>query len=156
MSNSAHLMIGEVAARAGVAPSAIRYYERAGLLQPQSRVGGRRIYDDGVLETLSLIGLAQDAGFTIAETKVLLHGFERATPASQRWRTLAQRKLKEIRERVERAERMRGLLERLLQCECETLGQCVRSRRAALALATTVETPAQRRLPATPPRRSTS
>jgi MerR family transcriptional regulator, redox-sensitive transcriptional activator SoxR len=127
--------IGEVAARAGVAASAVRYYERAGLLRAPKRISGRRTYDDSVFETLALIELAQGAGFTVAETKVLLHGFERSTPASQRWRSLARTKLEEITQRIERAERMREVLERLLRCQCESLGHCVRSRKAAMALA---------------------
>jgi MerR family transcriptional regulator, redox-sensitive transcriptional activator SoxR len=129
--------IGEVAARAGVAASAVRYYERAGLLRAPKRVSGRRTYDETVFETLALIELAQSAGFTVAETKVLLHGFEGTTPASQRWRSLARTKLGEITQRIERAERMRDVLERLLRCQCDSLGQCVRSRKAAMALAAT-------------------
>jgi MerR family transcriptional regulator, redox-sensitive transcriptional activator SoxR len=129
--------IGEVAARAGVAASAVRYYERAGLLRAPKRVSGRRTYDETVFETLALIELAQSAGFTVAETKVLLHGFEGTTPASQRWRSLARTKLGEITQRIERAERMRDVLERLLRCQCDSLGQCVWSRKAAMALAAT-------------------
>jgi MerR family transcriptional regulator, redox-sensitive transcriptional activator SoxR len=129
--------IGEVAARAGVAASAVRYYERAGLLRAPKRVSGRRTYDETVFETLALIELAQSAGFTVAETKVLLHGFEGTTPASRRWRSLARTKLGEITQRIERAERMRDVLERLLRCQCDSLGQCVRSRKAAMALAAT-------------------
>jgi MerR family transcriptional regulator, redox-sensitive transcriptional activator SoxR len=129
--------IGEVAARAGIAASAVRYYERAGLLRAPKRVSGQRAYDETVFETLALIELAQGAGFTVAETKVLLHGFESTTPASQRWRSLARTKLEEITRRIDRAQRMREVLERLLRCQCDSLGQCVRSRKAAMALAAT-------------------
>ena len=135
MANEMMFAIGEVAARAGVAASAIRYYERAGLLRAPKRVSQRRAYDETVFETLALIELAQDAGFTVAETRVLLHGFEGSTPASQRWRSLARVKRQEIVQRIERAERMRAVLDRLLRCECESLAQCVRSRKAAMALA---------------------
>jgi MerR family transcriptional regulator, redox-sensitive transcriptional activator SoxR len=135
MSNSGHLTIGEVAGTAGLRPSAVRYYEEAGLLRPTARVRGRRVYDDDVFESLALIALAQDAGFTIAEIKVLLGGFDKATPASQRWRSLARRKLDETKIRIERAERMRDLLERLMRCQCSTLGECVRWRRAAMSAA---------------------
>jgi DNA-binding transcriptional MerR regulator len=124
--------IGEVAWRAGINTSAIRYYERIGLLRLPRRVAKRRVYDASVFESLALVALAQDAGFRTAEIKLLLHGFERATPASQRWQALARGKLAEIAERIERAEQMRDLLERLLRCQCETLGQCVRRRVAAM------------------------
>ncbi len=135
MANETMFAIGEVAARAGVAASAVRYYERAGLVRAPKRVSGRRVYDATVFETLALIELAQGAGFTVVEIKVLLHGFEGSTTASQRWRSLARTKLEEITQRIERAQRMRDVLERLLRCQCESLGQCVRSRKAAMALA---------------------
>jgi MerR family redox-sensitive transcriptional activator SoxR len=135
MPNETMYSIGEVSARAGIAASAIRYYERAGLLRAPKRVSGWRAYDETVFETLALIELAQSAGFTVAETKVLLHGFEHSTPASQRWRSLARAKLEEISERIERTQRMRDALECLLRCQCESLGQCVRSRKAAMTLA---------------------
>jgi MerR family redox-sensitive transcriptional activator SoxR len=135
MSNHSGLSIGEVAERAGVATSAIRYYERVGLLRAPSRESGRRVYDEEVFESLALIALARDAGFSVAETNALMHGFDRATPAGPRWRALAGRKLEEIAERIERAERMRVLIERLMRCQCHTLGECVRSRKAAMAAA---------------------
>lgn len=135
------LAIGEVAARAGCAPSAIRFYERTGLLPPPRRAGGKRLYDRTVFEYLALIQLAQDAGFTIADTKALMHGFAQATPASRRWRVLAEKKLAEIQERIARAQQMQAVLHCLLRCECETLSQCVESRSTAMALAERVSQP---------------
>lgn len=133
MGPTEELSIGEVARRAGLRASALRYYERSGLFRPRRRVGGRRVYDASVFESLALIQLARDAGFTIRETKWLLHGFDRHMPASARWQSLARPKLAEVRTRIDRAERMRDLLERLLRCRCETLGDCVRKRVARLA-----------------------
>jgi len=127
------ISIGEVARRTGLRTSALRYYERSGLLRATRRVGGRRVYDASVFESLGLVQLARDAGFTIRETKWLLDGFDRHTPASTRWQALARPKLAEVRGRIERAERMRDLLERLTRCRCETLGDCVRKRVARLA-----------------------
>jgi MerR family transcriptional regulator, redox-sensitive transcriptional activator SoxR len=62
-------------------------------------------------------------------------GFEKSTPASARWQTMARRKLVDVTERIERAQRMKEVLERLLRCRCETLGQCVRARTEALIAA---------------------
>ncbi len=132
MDHASGLPIGEVARIARINTSAIRYYEDAGLLHPPRRVSGRRMYDRSVFESLALIQLAHDAGFTMREIKTLLNGFDRATPASARWQALAKRKLEEIEERIARAEEMRELLARLLRCQCETLGQCVRRRTAAM------------------------
>ena len=83
------LFIGDVARRAGVQASALRFYERAGIMRPPRRAGGRRVYDASVFESLALIQLARDAGFTIRETKWLLDGFDRHTPASARWQSRA-------------------------------------------------------------------
>jgi len=58
--------IGELARRTGVATSALRYYERMGLLSPAERVGQRRHYLPSSAERVALIRLCQDAGFTLA------------------------------------------------------------------------------------------
>src|SRR4026207_289121 len=65
------LTIGEVAHRAGVAPSAIRYYESLGLLPAPPRLHGERRYADDVFTTLGFIAVAQAAGFTLREVEVL-------------------------------------------------------------------------------------
>jgi MerR family redox-sensitive transcriptional activator SoxR len=126
------LSIGVIAQRTGLRVSAIRYYEGAGLIEPARRISGRRVYDRGVFESIALVRLAQEAGFTVAEIRELLSGFASATPASTRWQALARRKLIEVHDRIERAQRMKELLERLLRCRCETLGQCVQKRVAKI------------------------
>ena len=67
------LAIGEVARRAGIRPSALRYYESISLLPQPKRVGGRRRYDESTVLMLKVIQLAQQAGFTVAEIQTLLH-----------------------------------------------------------------------------------
>lgn len=124
------LSIGDLARQAGVRPSALRYYESVGLLAPPMRVSGRRVYEAGALDVLRLIQLAKGAGFSVAEIRKLLNGFDRTTPASARWQTMAGRKLEDVNALIERAERMRDLLEKLLTCRCVQLAECVRPRRA--------------------------
>src|SRR4051812_3286731 len=68
------LTIGDVARRAGVATSSIRYYERIGLLPKPERSGGQRRYHADVLGKLGFIGVAQSAGFKLREIKELLDG----------------------------------------------------------------------------------
>jgi MerR family redox-sensitive transcriptional activator SoxR len=126
-----YLSIGAIAREAGLQPSAIRYYERVGLLMPPSRVHGRRRYDRRVLQRLAVIGIAQQAGFTIAEIKTLLHGFEAGTPAAARWRSLAERKLPEIDALIARAHEMRRIIEASLQCGSLSLEDCAVRTRAA-------------------------
>ncbi len=120
----AELPIGEVARRAGVAASALRYYEDAGLLPRADRKGGRRVYPEAILQRLALIHLAKEAGFTVAEIRRLLSGFARKTPPGQRWRTLAEMKLEELDRRIEEAQRMKAVLQTVTRCHCPTLDDC--------------------------------
>ena len=82
----AEFRIGEVAARSGIAASAIRYYESEGLLATPDRRNGWRVYDESILDQLRLIELAKAAGFSVAEIKRLGSGFSRRTPPGERWR----------------------------------------------------------------------
>jgi MerR family redox-sensitive transcriptional activator SoxR len=118
------LSIGEVAARAGLRTSAIRYYERAGLLPAPERRAGRRRYDAGVLDLLRAIEVSKQAGFTLAEIRRLLAGFDAATPPSERWRQLAEAKIEELDLLAERIDGMRALLRRGLECGCLRLEDC--------------------------------
>jgi DNA-binding transcriptional MerR regulator len=59
------MTIGDVARRAGVRSSAIRFYERSGVLPPARRASGQRRYDKAVVKQLAVVTLAREAGFTI-------------------------------------------------------------------------------------------
>ena len=120
------LTIGEVARRAGVRASAIRYYEEAGLLEEPERVGGKRRYDEEALRRLALIGGAKRAGFTLSEIRTLLHGFPAGTGAAQRWHALASEKLIEVNEAIAQLRQTRELLEEALRCEFASLDECAR------------------------------
>jgi len=121
---STDLSIGEVARRARIEPSAIRYYEGLGLLPVPRRAGGQRRYDASILDWLGLIALAREGGFTLAEIGELLAGFEPGTKPAERWAALAARKLTEIDAMVARAERMRAVLRVALDCGCFRLEDC--------------------------------
>jgi MerR family redox-sensitive transcriptional activator SoxR len=118
------LTIGEVARRAGVRTSALRYYESIGLLSAPQRVNGRRRYDPSTVQLLGVIQLAQQAGFTIAEIQTLFHGFAAETPPAERWRPLVEHKLGEIEALIARAQQMKRILETLLGCGCLRLEEC--------------------------------
>lgn len=124
------LSIGDLARQAGVRPSTLRYYESVGLLTPPTRVNGRRMYDASAADVLRLIHLAKGAGFSVAEIRKLLNGFDRTTPASARWQAMASRKLDDVNAVIERAEHMRDLLKKLLTCKCVQLAECVTPKRA--------------------------
>ncbi|MEO5950865.1 MAG: MerR family transcriptional regulator [Chloroflexia bacterium] len=119
------LTIGEVASKAGLRTSALRYYESVGLLAPPSRVSGQRRYDAEVLRHLLVIQVAQQAGFSVAEIKVLLYGFEEDVTPSVRWRAMAKQKLPEVESLIERANVMKRLLEEGLNCGCLNFQECV-------------------------------
>lgn len=120
------MSIGQVARRCGLAPSAIRYYEKAGLLPKPIRVSGRRRYAADAIGRVRLVQLAREAGFTIAETRTFITGFSVATPPTARWRTLAERKLAEIEREMKRLAHMKALLESSFECRCLSVDECAR------------------------------
>jgi MerR family transcriptional regulator, redox-sensitive transcriptional activator SoxR len=116
--------IGELARRAGVQPSAIRYYEGAGILPMAPRVNGRRQYAVETLLQLRAIRVARAAGFTTREIGILFDSFREQVIPSERWNTLAQQKMSELDAGIERAEAMKQVLREGLACGCLTLDQC--------------------------------
>jgi len=119
--------IGEVAKRAGLRPSALRYYERMGLLPAPQRESGRRRYGDDILLRLQVIAFARASGFSLQEIGRLFAG----RPYSATLRGLASRKLVELERSIERLHAMRSLLRASLRCDCLTLEQCGRRLRAS-------------------------
>lgn len=119
--------IGELARAAGLAPSAIRYYEKAGLLPRPARQSGQRRYGAESAARLRIIQLAREAGFTISETRTFLAGFSQAMTPAARWRALAERKLAELEAQSERIARMRRLLESSFHCGCLRIEDCERA-----------------------------
>lgn len=124
------MKIGRLANRAGLRASAIRYYERRGLLEPAHRVGGQRRYSPDALDRVLLIRFSSEMGFSLAEIKLFLSGLREDAPVGPRWKKLAARKLSEVREGIARSLRLKTLLQNLLHCRCASLKQCV----AALGL----------------------
>jgi len=119
------LTISEVAQQVGLQASAIRYYERIGLLPPAQRVSGQRRYDSTTLYRLAIIQWARRLGFTLDEIRQLFFGFRNVTRASQRWQTLSRKKLAELDGLMDGIETVRRLLKKMMQnCRCDTLEQC--------------------------------
>ena len=121
---NAPLTIGDVARRAGVETSAIRYYERIGLLPQAARQSGQRRYDDGVLQRLKVIAVAKEAGFSLREIEEILAGFDGETAPSERWRPFAEAKLSELDALSARIDAMRALLRQGIACGCLTADDC--------------------------------
>jgi len=119
------MKIGELARRAGLNPSAIRYYEKLGLLVSPYRIGGQRRYPDDALDRVLLIRFASDMGFTLGEIRLFLNGLRDNAPVGPRWKRLAHRKIQEVEESIRRSRRLKSLLEHLLDCRCASLQVCV-------------------------------
>jgi DNA-binding transcriptional MerR regulator len=122
------LRISEVARQMGLRPSAIRYYEKLGILPKPERISGKRRYDGTVLYRLAVIQRAREAGFALEEIRGLFFGFQEGTPAEARWRRLADRKLAELDALAARIRSVRTLLKRMkAKCHCKTLEACGRA-----------------------------
>ena len=119
------LTISEVARQVGLQPSAIRYYERIGILLPPQRISGQRRYDNTVLYRLAVIQRARQIGFTLDEIRELFFGFRNVTRASERWQKLSRKKLAELDSLLRGIRTVRRLLKKMMKkCRCETLDQC--------------------------------
>jgi DNA-binding transcriptional MerR regulator len=112
------LTIGELARRAGVSTSALRYYEELGLLPAPARVSGQRRYPESAARLVGVILLHSDAGFTLAEQKALL-----INEASDRSR-LMRRKLAELDEQIARAQAARDAIAHGLRCPHDDITRC--------------------------------
>lgn len=118
------LTIGQLAARFGLNTSAIRYYERTGVLPEPERESGRRRYGADAVRRLEVLTAAKRAGFSLDETKVLLEAAEAGTPAFEAVRELAERKLPEIDALIERAVNVRSWMLAATACDCVSFDAC--------------------------------
>ncbi len=120
----AGLSIGEVAEKAKVSVSAIRFYERSGLLPEAERVSGQRRFTADTVQRLGVIGVAKQAGFSLDEVGVLLDSIDQGVPAHVQLQALAARKLPEVDALIERAQAMRDWLTAASTCGCGSLESC--------------------------------
>jgi MerR family redox-sensitive transcriptional activator SoxR len=118
------LSIGEVARETGISVSAIRFYEREGLLPEVDRVGGKRRFGPDVVRRLGVIDVAKQAGFSLDQVRALLDSIDGGAPAHEELQALAARKLPELDALIERAKAMREWLSIASACGCESLEDC--------------------------------
>jgi len=114
--------IGSVARRVGVRPSTVRYYEARGLIAPEKRIGGKRVYGPDAVERMALIVFAKKIGFSLKEIRMLIDGFSDA-----RWSHLAATKLVELEAMSQKIDVMRAALQKISRCECGDIDQCARA-----------------------------
>lgn len=120
------MLIGEVAKRAGLTASTLRYYEREGLLPPPARSSKRRIYAPQVMGRIRIIQLARSAGFSISETRTFVSNYSSGSIPSSRWRAMADRKVQEMDALIARATQIKALLRSSFKCGCTTIADCER------------------------------
>jgi MerR family redox-sensitive transcriptional activator SoxR len=115
------LLIGELAQRAGMAPSAIRYYEEIGLVEPAGRESGRRLFPESMANRLRAITAAQEAGFTLEEIRRLLNS---QAEGRGEWRALVEAKIDEVEARLDRLRTIAATLRESLTCGCRAWDEC--------------------------------
>jgi DNA-binding transcriptional MerR regulator len=114
------LDIAEVSRRSGLAPSALRYYERVGLIESSGRNGLRRSYLPDIVARLTLIGCARAVGFTLAQ----IGRFLVATPDDTQLRSRLAERADALDEEIERLTRMRDSLRHAAVCNHSPLVAC--------------------------------
>ena len=124
MATEASLTIGQVAARAGLRTSHIRYYEEIGVLPEAERRSGQRRYSEDVLHRLGIIDVAQRAGLSLEEIRDLTGPQANGDDAGERIRALAERKLPDIEALIERAQAVKRWLQIASACDCATVDVC--------------------------------
>ncbi len=117
------MSIGELAKRAGVQASAIRYYESLGLISAPERAGGKRRYSADTLLRLNAIQLFKQAGFSMAELQLLMKSDP--LPDQAALSELTDRKTREIDDLIEKLHVMKVLLAAVRRCGCLTAEECV-------------------------------
>src|SRR6266496_3534983 len=110
------LTIGKVARRVGIRPSAIRYYERQGMLQPTVRgANGYRTYSDEAVKLLLFVKRAQSLGITLKEIKPLLNLASQGQRPCSHVKQLARNHLREIDEKIRALQILQDELRTLLR-----------------------------------------
>ncbi|HEX5250284.1 MAG TPA: MerR family transcriptional regulator [Gaiellales bacterium] len=123
MTEGSLLTIGEVARRAGVRTSTLRYYDDEGLVVPTARVGGRRRYGPVAVEQLATIRFCRALGFTLDEIRVILAA-PRGKAQKARWRGVVDAKIAELDAVAARAAAMAAVLRVSRDCDCIDVSEC--------------------------------
>ena len=119
------LSIGDLATRTGLSVSAIRFYEKKGLITPDRNQGNQRRYEGSDIRRLSFVLIAQQIGFSIEEIKSLMAQLPEArTPTKADWTRISRTFRKSLDERIAVMQRMRDNLDGCIGCGCLSLTAC--------------------------------
>ena len=145
MAPAALLTVGEVSRRSGFAPSALRYYERIGLVATTRTSGGQRRYERSVLRRLAFIRAARNIGLTLDEVAAALDSLPQGrSPTRADWSRLSRGWRRRLDEQIEALQALRDGLDSCIGCGCLSLRRCAISNPADSAA---LEGPGARYLP---------
>lgn len=119
------LSIGDLSVRTGLSVSAIRFYEKKGLIKPDRNAGNQRRYEGSDIRRLSFILIAQQIGLSIEEIKETMAALpEGRTPTKADWSKISRSFRKTLDDRIAMMERMRDRLDGCIGCGCLSLKAC--------------------------------
>jgi MerR family redox-sensitive transcriptional activator SoxR len=122
---AAELTIGELSARSGVAPSALRFYERQGLISAGRTSGNQRRYDRATLRRIALVQAGRAAGIPLTQIRAALVTLPSGrTPTRRDWERLSRSWRADIDERIATLEALRGRLDTCIGCGCLSIDRC--------------------------------
>ncbi len=128
------LTVSEVAHRSGFAPSALRFYEREGLVTATRTTGNQRRYERNVLRRLAFIRAAQNIGLSLDEIAAALDTLpDGRTPTRADWTRLSRTWRSRLDEQIDALSRLRDGLDSCIGCGCLSLKKCVMSNPADIA-----------------------
>jgi MerR family redox-sensitive transcriptional activator SoxR len=117
--------VGEIAARAGVATSALRYYEDEGLIHSERNAAGHRRYHADVLRRVAFVRTAQLVGLSLSDIRRALSSLpDGRTPTARDWAVLARAWRPQLDDRIAVLTRMRDQLDECIGCGCLSLTSC--------------------------------
>ena len=136
MDSSDSLTVSEVARRSGFAASALRYYEREGLIEASRSGGGQRRYARSVLRRLAFIRAASNVGLALDEIRAELDRLPKSrTPTKADWSRISRHWRGRLEEQIVSLQALRDGLDRCIGCGCLSLRQCAFSNPEDIAAA---------------------
>ena len=119
------LTVGEVAARSGVAVSALHFYEAEGLITSRRSAGNQRRFPRDVLRRVAIIKVAQRTGISLADIRAAFAALPSGrTPTADDWKKMSARWRKDLDDRIARLTRLRDQLSDCIGCGCLSLESC--------------------------------
>ncbi|MEV8361558.1 redox-sensitive transcriptional activator SoxR [Streptomyces niveus] len=126
--NAKEATVGELAERSGVAPSALRFYEREGLITSSRTSGNQRRYNRDTLRRVAFVRTSQRLGIPLATIRDVLALLpEDRTPTEEDWARISECWRADLETRIRTLQRLRDNLADCIGCGCLSLDRCVLS-----------------------------